>query len=62
MSEVSLTVYDVLGRAITTLVDARQPAGRHETTFDASHLPSGIYVYRLQAGAFSTARRLVVLK
>ncbi len=61
-SEVLLIVYDVLGRAVATLVDARQPAGRHEAAFDASQLPSGIYVYRLQAGAFSTARRLVVLK
>ena len=61
-SEVSLTVYDVLGRAVATLVDARQPAGRHEVAFDASPLPSGIYVYRLQAGSFSVAKRLVVLK
>ncbi|MCH8960685.1 MAG: cadherin-like domain-containing protein [Bacteroidetes bacterium] len=61
-SEVSLTVYDVLGGAVATLVDARQPAGRHEVAFDASPLPSGIYVYRLQAGSFSVAKRLVVLK
>ncbi len=61
-SEVSLTVYDVLGRAVATLVDARQPAGRHEAAFDASPLPSGVYIYRLQAGSFSAARRLVVLR
>ncbi len=61
-SEVSLTVYDVLGRAVATLVDARQPAGRHEAAFDAGRLPSGVYVYRLQAGSFSAAKRLVVLK
>ncbi len=60
--QVHIGVYNVLGRAVATLVDARQPAGHHEAAFDARHLPSGIYVYRLQAGAFSTARRLVVLK
>ena len=61
-SEVSLIVYDVLGRAIATLVDTRQLAGRHEAAFDASRLPSGMYVYRLQAGSFSATKRLVVLR
>ena len=61
-SEVSLIVYDVLGRVAATLVEAHQPAGRHEATFDASHLPSGVYVYRLQVGSSSATRRLVVLK
>lgn len=59
--QVHIGVYNVLGGAVATLVDARQPAGHHEAAFDALDLPSGIYVYRLQAGAFSTARRLVVL-
>ena len=59
--QVHIGVYNVLGGAVATLVDARQPAGRHEAAFDARDLPSGIYVYRLKAGAFSTARRLVVL-
>jgi len=61
-SEVLLIVYDVLGHAAATLVDARQPAGHHEAAFDASHLPSGVYVYRLQAGSFTAARGLVVLR
>ena len=61
-SEVSLSVYDVLGRVVATLVDARQPAGRHEAAFDAGRLPSGVYIYRLQAGSFSTAKRLIVLR
>jgi len=59
--QVHIGVYNVLGGAVATLVDARQPAGHHEAAFDTRDLPSGIYVYRLQAGAFSTARRLVVL-
>ena len=61
-SDVSLVVYDLLGRAVARLVEARQPAGRHEATFDASRLPSGVYIYRLQAGLFSATKRLVVLK
>jgi hypothetical protein len=61
-SEVSLVVYDLLGRAVATLVEARQEAGRHEAAFDAGRLPSGVYVYRLRARSFTATRRLVVLK
>jgi hypothetical protein len=47
---VSLKVYDILGRAISTLVNGELEAGYHEVNFDASKLSSGIYFYRLQAG------------
>ena len=42
-----LVVYDLLGRQIQTLVDGTQNAGSHEVVFEASHLPSGTYLYRL---------------
>ena len=61
-SEVSLTVYDALGRKVATLVEASQAAGRHTVHFDAGSLPGGVYVYRLQAGSFTAARTFVVLK
>jgi hypothetical protein len=59
---VRLSVYDILGREVTVLVDERRDAGVHEVTFDAAGLSSGVYFYRLQAGDFGQSRRLVLLK
>ncbi|MBK9097227.1 MAG: T9SS type A sorting domain-containing protein [bacterium] len=60
--EVMLKIYDVLGREIATLVNEEKPAGEYEVEFDGSALPSGIYFYRLKAGAFSETRKMVLLK
>ena len=49
-SVVNATVYDVMGREIVTLISSEIPAGKHSVTFDASNLPSGIYLLRLIAG------------
>ncbi len=49
--EVSLAVYDVLGREVAVLAEGAVEAGVYEATFDASALPSGVYVWRLAAGA-----------
>ena len=59
---VKLVVYDVLGRAVATLVNGNQAPGRHTVTFDGSKLASGMYVYRLQAGSFTDTRKMMVLK
>src|SRR5690606_20863138 len=48
---VTLTVYDALGRQLDVLVHGTLLAGQHEVAFDASALPSGVYLYRLDAGA-----------
>ena len=61
-SFVILKVYDVLGREIKTLVDEEKPAGTYEVTFNASTLPSGVYVYRLQAGTFIETKKMVLMK
>ena len=61
-SFVTLKVYDVLGNEIVTLVNEEKPAGKYSVNFDASSLPSGVYVYRLNAGGYSTARKLVLVK
>jgi hypothetical protein len=61
-SEVTLKVYDALGREVATLVDGFVSAGSHQATLDASSLASGMYVYRMTAGSFSESRKLVVLK
>ena len=59
---VSLKIYDVLGNEIASLVDKNQIAGNYSVQFDASHLPSGIYIYKLISGQFSTSKKLILLK
>ncbi len=57
-----LAVYDLLGREVRILVDAPQPAGRHEVSFDAGDLPGGVYLYRLVAGGRSYTRSFILVK
>jgi len=61
---VRMEVFDLSGRRIATLADAKYGAGRHEARWDvtASQVPvaSGVYLVRLTAGAFIAARRIVV--
>lgn len=59
---VRLVVYDALGREIARLVDATREAGEHTVAFDASHLPSGTYVVRLEAGGAVQTQRLTLLQ
>jgi len=59
---VRLVVYDVLGRKVTTLVDGKQEAGRYEVVYDASRLATGLYFYRLEAGAFTQVRKMLLLR
>lgn len=61
-AHVRVSVYDLLGRRVATLVDARRPAGWHEVVLDASDLPSGIYVYRLTADGTTRQRRMLLVK
>jgi len=55
-------VYDVQGRLINVLVKTDQPAGWHEVTFEAGTLPSGVYFYRIEAGAFLDGRPMLLLR
>lgn len=59
---VTLRVYDMLGAEITTLYAGFRRAGEHVATFDASGLPSGMYLYRLTAGNLSSTKKLVLLR
>lgn len=59
---VRLRVYDTLGRAVQTLVDGPQAAGTYAFPFDAGHLPSGTYYYRLEAPAGTLTRSMVLLR
>jgi hypothetical protein len=57
-----LDVFDILGQKVATLVDGTLPAGHHSATFDASRLPSGVYMYRLQTGNEAQTRNMTLLK
>jgi hypothetical protein len=59
---VKLAVYDMLGREVAVLVYERRVAGEYSVTFDASHLASGCYVYRLTAGNHVASKSLLLLK
>ena len=59
-ADVRVSVYDVLGREVAVVLDEAREAGSHTVVFDASSLPAGAYVYRVQAGAYSASERLVL--
>ncbi len=61
-SDVSLIVYDMLGREVTTLLEGPQAAGQHMVRFDASGLPNGAYVYRLVSPNKTITRTMVLVK
>jgi|GEM_PF-6704829 len=60
--QVKLSVYNTLGQQILVLVETRQSSGSHSITFKASHLSSGVYFYRLQAGDVVLMKKMILLK
>jgi len=61
-SEVRLTIYDILGKEVTTLISQSLNAGRYRTQWNASSLSSGIYFCRIQAGSFIESKKLVLVR
>ena len=64
---VSLKIYDILGREVTTLVDGKYRAGNYNVVFDAKDLSNGVYFYRIQAKSksgdrFIQTKKLTLLK
>ena len=59
---VSIKVYDILGREVTTLVNDEKPAGIYEVSFDASELSSGVYFYKLRTGNYIQTKKMVLLR
>jgi tetratricopeptide (TPR) repeat protein len=59
---VKLIIYDILGREIASLVKEIKEAGYHSVEFNASQLPSGVYIYTLQVNGFSASRKMLLLK
>jgi len=61
-SPVKLTVYNLVGQLVTTLVDERQSAGSHSVEWDATGLASGVYICHLQADKYVESRKMVLMK
>jgi parallel beta-helix repeat protein len=61
-SEVSLIIYDILGRKVKELVNTKQQAGRYEIQFNASNLASGVYIYQLVAEKYMNSKKMILLK
>lgn len=64
---VELSIYNTQGQLVRTLVDATKAPGNYTSTWDVrnargEHVPSGVYIYRVKAGAWRMARRLVVVR
>jgi len=62
VSEVKLTVYDILGHEVATLVNEVKQPGTYSVTFDGSKLASGVYLCRMTAGSFVETKKLVLLR
>jgi hypothetical protein len=58
----SLEVYNILGVKVSTLVNQNMSAGNYEVKFDASHYASGIYFYHLDAGIYSSVKKMILMK
>jgi len=61
-SNVTIKVFNILGKEITTLVNDELAAGEHEVEFDATGLPSGIYFYQLKSNDFLETKKMIYLK
>ena len=61
-SRVKLTIYDILGHNVATLVNEQKEAGSYSVQWNASNVASGVYFYRLEAGSFLQTKKLVLLK
>ncbi len=58
----TLKVYDIIGKEITTLVNNQMEKGHYEINFDASNLPSGVYLYTLNAGGYKETRKMILMR
>jgi len=61
-SFVNLVVYNIIGQKVAELVNQEKTSGKYSVKFDASNLPSGVYIYKLQAGEFSSVKKMLLTK
>ncbi len=58
----TLTIYNVMGQKVITVVDRKLNSGTHEFTFDASQLTSGVYFYKISSGEFTKVKKMMLVK
>jgi hypothetical protein len=58
----TLTIYNILGQKVATLLSQELSAGTHEVNFNASNLSSGVYLYRLDSGDFTAVKKMMIMK
>jgi predicted outer membrane repeat protein len=61
-TKVKIDIFNLLGQKVETLLNKQMPAGSHEVEFIAKDLPSGVYLYRIEAGSFQQVRKMIILK
>jgi Secretion system C-terminal sorting domain len=59
---VTIKIFDIIGREVTTLVDEFKPSGRYSVKFDASRLSSGIYFYSIRSGDYNAVKKMSLIK
>jgi carboxypeptidase T len=59
---VTIKIYDLLGKEVTSLVNDRKEPGYYEASFDGSNLASGLYFYRIEAGSFAETKKMMLIK
>ena len=59
---IKMEIFNLLGQRMATLLNKQMPTGSHEIEFTAYTLPSGVYMYRIEAGAFQKVHKMVYLK
>ncbi|MCX6150828.1 MAG: T9SS type A sorting domain-containing protein [Ignavibacteriales bacterium] len=60
--KINIKIYSPIGEEISILVDEYQNSGVHEIKFNANNMPSGIYIYRITAGSYSSSKKMILLK
>ncbi|MCP4580393.1 MAG: T9SS type A sorting domain-containing protein [candidate division Zixibacteria bacterium] len=60
--DVTIDIYDILGRKVETLINGNQPAGHHQVTWNARDMATGMYFYKLNADNFSETKKMIMLK
>lgn len=61
-SNVNISIYDILGQKVVSLVSEKQDAGKYSVDFDASELSSGIYYYKIEAGKFTSTKKMTLVR
>lgn len=60
--DVEVSVYNTLGQKVRSLVEGYKEAGNYQVSFDAADLPSGMYLYELRSGGFSSVKKMILMK